>query len=523
MTPHAQHPGAVPALALAALMAAALIAAPARAGDPDTACIQQALIDFGYDPGPVDGVLGARTADTARAFAGDRGLRLFALTADSAGTWCGQLRRMAGGAKFVNSSMIAATPPDRRDAPGCLADPPPGYSREIHGLVDGDPLTLRVSTEFAGAVESLVWRGEEFINIFDHGRQISYAWGMDGWGECLNPTEPGSAPDGFSQSSTSQLTELCSNAPDTLTTTMRPAFWLAPGQSGFCDRGAVEAVNTSPLTDQTLVKTIEIGYRGIDNVIAFDATVTLETDYRSNGLEVPTGYLTHDFTAYYRFNPATGELTEPQSDPLVRPWSFVNASKIPPILATPDGAYAMGAYTADPIITYEILFYDVPNPTDRTNKWNIVAHQEPAPAGDYHYLSFAIVGTLASVQEAMTALYRLHPTDFHPPEGYVDIAGCERIEGWAWDPKTPNRPIEVKIYDLTDPDNRTLAATTTAGLPRSDLPPVLGDNGRHGYSVETPRSLRDGTRHLITAEAVNSADNLPDWTLLPKTVTLACP
>lgn len=517
-----QRRGAVWPVLLALLTATVLAPAPSRAADPDIACIQQALTDFGYDPGPIDGLLGERTRDTAHAFAADRGLRLFALTAGNAGTWCTELRRVAGGAQFANSRMIEATPPDRREAPGCVSEPPSGYSREIHAPVDGDELTLRVSTQFAGAVESLIWRGKEFINIFDHGRQISYAWGMDGWGECLNPTEPGSARDGFAQISTSQLTELCSEAPDTLTTTIRPAFWLPPGESGFCDRGAVEAVNTSPLTDQTLVKTIDIGYGGIDNVLAFDAIVTLETDYRSNHLEVPTGYLAHDFTAYYRFNPATGELTEPPSEPLVRPWSFVNSSKIPSILATPDGAYAMGAYTADPVVTYEILFYDVSNPADRTNKWNIVAHEEPAPAGDYHYLSFAIVGTLASVQEAMKALFRLHPTDFHPPEGYVDLAGCERIEGWAWDPKAPDQPIEVRIYDATDPDNRTLVATATAGLPRPDLPPVLGDNGRHGFSVPTPQSLRDGGRHTLSAEAVNSVEGLPGRTLLPARHELRC-
>lgn len=523
MTAHPKRIGVVPAVGFAMLMAAALAAAPARAGDPDIACVQQTLIDLGYNPGPVDGVLGARTLDTARAFASDRGLRLFALTAGNGGTWCAQLRRMAGGAKFVNTQMIAATPPDRSDAPGCLTDPPPGYSREIRAPVDGDPLTLRVSTQFAGAVESLIWRGKEFINIFDHGREISYAWGMDGWGECLNPTEPGSAPDGFGQGSTSRLQQVCSDAPDTLTTTTRPAFWLAPGGSGFCDRGATRAVNTSPLTDHTLVKTVTIGYGGIDNVIAFDATVTLDRDYRSNGLEVPTGYLTSDFTAYYRFNPATGERIEPPSDPLVRPWSFVNSSKIPPILATRDGAYAMGAYTDAPIVTYEILSYDVPNPTDRTNKWNIVAHEEPAPARDYHYLSFAIVGTLASVEEAMRALFVLHPTDFEPPEGYVDVADCDRIEGWAWDPKAPDQPIDVRIYDVTDPDNRALLATTSAGRLRPDLPPVLGDNGRHGYFLPTPRALRDGTRHIVAAEAVNSVEGLPGRTLIPATSPLTCP
>jgi hypothetical protein len=76
-------------------------------------------------------------------------------------------------------------------AQACDENPPPGYTKTIRGLVDGDELTLTVSSRFGGAVESVLWRGKEFINTWDHGREISYAWGMDDYGECLNPTEPG--------------------------------------------------------------------------------------------------------------------------------------------------------------------------------------------------------------------------------------------------------------------------------------------------------------------------------------------
>jgi hypothetical protein len=359
----------------------------------------------------------------------------------------------------------------------CDQEPADDYVQQISGLVDGDELVLRVSARFGGAVESITWRGKEFINIYDHGRQISYAWGMDGYGECLNPTEPGSASDLFDFSSTSELLEVCLPESNLLTTTVQPAFWLAPGESGFCDGGTVEAVNDTLISNQQLHKTIEIGYGEIENVIAFTAEITIPESYKTLQLEVPTGYLTYEFTTYWRYDPGTGELEKPQSQTLVEPWSFLHVSTLPPILATEDSAYAMGAYTAENITEYEILMYDVPNPADRTNKWNIVVSENPVPAGVYTYQSFVIIGTLDQVTEGMRRLFELHPTDFSPPEGYVDLANCEAIEGWAWDPKTPNQPIDVEVRRVNEDGTETTLFATNAAQYREDLPAALGDNG----------------------------------------------
>lgn len=404
----------------------------------------------------------------------------------------------------------------------CDQEPADDYIQQISGMVDDDELVLRVSARFGGAVESITWRGKEFINIYDHGRQISYAWGMDGHGECLNPTEPGSASDLFDLSSTSRLLEVCRPESNLLTTTVQPAFWLAPGETGFCD-GTVEAVNDTLVSDQLLHKTIEIGYGGIENVIAFTAEITIPQSYRTLQLEVPTGYLTYEFTSYWRYDPGTGELEKPESQPLVKPWSFVHVSTLPPILATEDGAYAMGAYTAEKVTAYEILMYDVPNPDDRTNKWNIVIHENPVPAGVYTYQSFVVVGTLEQVIEGMSRLFELHPTDFSPPEGYVDLANCNVIEGWAWDPKTPNQPIDVEVRRVNEDGTETALFTTTADRFREDLPVALGDNGEHGYRIETADILDSGDRHTLRIYGLNSNPNLPPRTLIPSSVSLECP
>jgi hypothetical protein len=432
---------------------------------------------------------------------------------------------------FMATSGIQSNPVDhpisqispQADDQTCEQNLPDNYKQQISGTIDGDEMVLTVSARFGGAVESITWRGKEFINIFDHGRQISYAWQMNGHGECLNPTEPGSASDLFSPSSTSELVEVCRPEGNLLTTKVHPAFWLAPGEQGYCDGGTTEAVNDTLVSDQTMDKTIEIGYGGIENVIAFTAEITTLEDYRTLFLEAPTGYMTYEFTNYWRINPATGEMEKPESQPLVEPWSFVNEDTLPPILATEDGAYAMGAYSPEDVLIYEILKYDVPNSADRTNKWNIIIHEVPAPAGTYTYQSFVIVGTLEQVAAAMQQLYLLHPTDFTPPEGYVDAADCDVIDGWAWDPKTPDEPIEVEVRLVNEDGSETPVLRATASNFRPDLVTALGDNGEHGYRIDTADILHTGEQQTFRVYALNSNADLPARALTPQEMTLECP
>ena len=397
------------------------------------------------------------------------------------------------------------------------------YVQKISGNVDGDKLELVISARFGGSVESLKWRGKEFINTWDHGRQISYAWGMDGYGECLNPTEPGSAADGQSLFSTSRLLTVCRPTENLLTTTAQPAYWLAPGQSGFCAGGVKTAVNDNHISEHILEKTIEIGYGGIDNVIAFTAEITLPEGYNSNQVEIPTGYLTHEFNSFWLFDPQSGELFQPTSQSINEPWSYVHITNLPPILATNDGAYAMGAYTSESIEYYGIFATDVSNPADRTNKWNIVIREEPAFAGAYTYQSFAIVGSLEQVEAAMTQLYKTHPVDFNPPTGFLDVANCVEIAGWAWDPKVPNQPIKIEVYSLGEGGKVTLLSRQLANKPRQDLPAVLGDNGEHGYRIETADILQGFDPVTISISAVNSADGLPNQSLKGSGKTIECP
>ncbi len=399
----------------------------------------------------------------------------------------------------------------------------------ITGSVAGDPLSITVSDRFAGAVESLKWRGKEFINIWDHGRQLQYAWRMDDFSECLNPTEAGSSLDYQAATSTSELLSACKTNPSTLTTTARLAYWLAPGEAGFCSGGASYAVNEVLVSDQILRKTITIGYNALENVIAFDAMISNPTNYSIMDASIPIGYLTHEFTRALNFNPQTGVSTVPTNQTLLleEPWlqgfNFFASSKIPPILATPNGDYAMAAYYAGPkLIDYQLSSTDSSIRADQTNIWMINIQEAPYPAGVYRYQSFVIVGTLEQVKTAMTALYKLHPTDFSLPEGSLDVVSCNQIAGWSWDPGEPNRPLKVAIYDVSAQGKESLITTVTAGTYRVDLKNALKGNGVHGFDIPTPAKLRDGRPHTIRAYGINPDPKLPSGVLYPSGITLQC-
>jgi len=404
----------------------------------------------------------------------------------------------------------------------CDQNPEDGYKKSITGIIDGDPLELVISKRFAGAVESVTWRGKEFINIYDHGRQISYAWHMNGYSECFNPTEPGTAADYQKPTSSSQLLSACSEGTNKITTTTQLAYWLGPGESGFCSGGVSSAINDTVLSGHILEKTIEIGYQGMENVISFTAVVTLPEEYSSIQLEIPTGYLTYEFNNYWLYDPISDELIKPESFPLHAPWTFEHYGNLPPILATSDGEYAMGAYTAEQILDYGIFGTNSPIQSDRTNKWNMVIREEPASAQSYTYQSYAIVGTLAQVQETMKQLYKLHPTDLAPPTGFVDIADCNDIAGWAWDPKTPDQPIAVEFYALNDDETETLLIRIDANQYREDLASALGDNGNHGFYLSTSEIIHDNRRVDLKAYAINSNPKLPKRELNNAIQSLEC-
>jgi len=67
---------------------------------------------------------------------------------------------------------------------------------------------------------------------------------------------------------------------------------------------------------------------------------------------------------------------------------------------------------------------------------------------------------------------------------------CVAIQGWGFDLKRPNHPIEIGLYD-----GDKLIQQITADLPRPDL---LGGSKNHGFSLSpVPKTLFDHQPHTI--------------------------
>ena len=52
----------------------------------------------------------------------------------------------------------------------------------VIGLFKGSPIVAKAAARFGGAIYSLTWRGREFINSTDHGRELQSASSFDGMG-----------------------------------------------------------------------------------------------------------------------------------------------------------------------------------------------------------------------------------------------------------------------------------------------------------------------------------------------------
>lgn len=84
---------------------------------------------------------------------------------------------------------------------------------------------------------------------------------------------------------------------------------------------------------------------------------------------------------------------------------------------------------------------------------------------------------------------------YSPPayEGYVEAADCNTISGWAADRNKLNTPIMVSIYS----EEGTLIEHVVASDLRSNVGAYLGDNGKHGFTIQTPPCFKDGAEHTV--------------------------
>jgi hypothetical protein len=269
-------------------------------------------------------------------------------------------------------------------------------------------IVIKTTSRLAGAIDSLTWSGQEFVDSYDHGRQIQSAATFDCarpgefWPECFNPTEAGSSRDGVGETTTSRLLRF-EPSPRSLFTEVQMAFWLAPGETSSNRL----AINEKPLSDHQLTKRITLGKYDSPHLIDFEITFTVPDDehHHLGQFEALTGYMPPLFTSFYAVDSNTGKRSQLDEGPGEQPH--------PLIFATPSGSHAMGVYSPDqPSKGYEHAGYGrFKFKQENVVKWNCVFRERNAdrlPAGDYQFSVVVAVGDLETVTREIHSLLARH-------------------------------------------------------------------------------------------------------------------
>jgi len=273
-------------------------------------------------------------------------------------------------------------------------------------------LFLSCSKRTGGAVDSLVWNKKEFINNWDHGRQLQIAMTVQNYGECWNPTEAGGRSDGIDKETRTILKNITA-AGNVLNTVSLPAYWVRGDDttripSGkYCPAGQ-ESYNSEDTHPYEFRKNVTIGCFSLDNCIEFAMIAELGdspdmppfTGFAQ--LEAPTAYLNSDFTDVSYLDAATGILehvdypTKEETEQLV-------------IIHTKDEEYALAAITKPrpktssgaPGLHYGYFKFNIQKFDQKTFKWSVVIREDLQPREAFEVTTYLCVGTLDMVVECL--------------------------------------------------------------------------------------------------------------------------
>lgn len=288
--------------------------------------------------------------------------------------------------------------------PGLLCAAAPSGDAELRATVLGRPTVLRTTTRTAGAIDSLRWGGEEFIDTHDHGRQLQSALNADFEGqffvETYNPTEAGSLADALGPRSSSVL-EGVQVKEGVLSTRTRMAFWLPPGGSSH----GRPAFNREVVSGHVLRKSVKFGCDGVENALDYAVAFTVPADHEHRYLqfEVLTGYMPSRFSLALSFDASRGALVP-------RPPGTRGELPEPVALSTPDGRLAMGVLLLSGLAPdarskegYGSFFFG----REEVAKWNVVVRrrsERPIPAGEHAFRCAVVFGSREDCARAFRAL-----------------------------------------------------------------------------------------------------------------------
>jgi hypothetical protein len=309
------------------------------------------------------------------------------------------------------------------------------FPDSVFGYIFESPFQMRVSKKYGGAIDSFFWRGQHFVDVYDHGREWQVAAQFKGLNGCYNPTEGGSLADGVEDVDSSSRFFYLSTYNNILITKTNPAFWLRPKvegdpanyySSGTCtdtflgptrdDRGLApgEAQNTTIRSDYEFRKMVVFGFQGIPNAIWFNTQFLMsEPVYSGIQIEAMSVWLKAEFSTYWQFTLPTSSGTH-GSYSVLEP-ATANHHQ-PMVFQDPNTGLAIGTYALD-IINSQ----DGPDSNGRENRWDYWPHDPTfnyvtfiyriyPPQGAMQgqlliYNSYMVVGNLDEVKAGLESLH----------------------------------------------------------------------------------------------------------------------
>ena len=264
-----------------------------------------------------------------------------------------------------------------------------------------DEASITTTSRVAGAIHSFKFRGKEYIDSFDHGRQLQSAsnlnMGKKFIPEVFNPTEAGSEFDGKGPKSSSKLLFL-EVKDEELVTKNQMAFWIRPGMKSHGNL----AYNTTELSNHFLQKRVRFGFMGMEQVLDYRVTfgVPEKEGHTYAQFETLTGYMPWEFQQFLRWNPEQKKLVPLDKQSGEQPF--------PVVLATEDGKHAMGVVSLRKSKNmtgpgYGRFYF----PNDKVVKWNCVYRlqdKDGLQAGDYSFRMLVPFGTVVEVENTIKSI-----------------------------------------------------------------------------------------------------------------------
>jgi len=263
--------------------------------------------------------------------------------------------------------------------------------------IEGNGIGICGSYRVAGAIDSIIWNNKQFINAYDHGRELQIAV-VNASGECYNPTEAGSMNDGVGLTTTSKLLGVNTSGNVYRTTTL-PAFWLVPHQQD--PPNGCFAVNLSPLSNYETSKALTIGVYEVANAIQYLISIKIPEHQPYLQVEAPTGYMPVDFNTFWNINLSNGQISPTTQGP-------GEDKDDPVIISTQDHQFAMGAFLLGAPLSYVhyARFYFPYGPEAGTSKWSVVwrAYSGVTAGQTISFETIVCLGNLTMVQNCLFAV-----------------------------------------------------------------------------------------------------------------------